>query len=159
MIWIMKEDLKEIISNYVAKGKFTKPLMIVATSKHISSNDIVDECKSWISEKYKVYHLQGHPFKQGNKFFFIDGKTERIIDHPEILNSVIVPSGAEESQLLLYHRYLEQLDPQHLEYVVALSYKIQKPAICLINDYSYAKYKDEGLNLSSFEICIYDAKL
>jgi len=155
----MKDDLKEIISDYLAKGEFTKPLMIVATSKQFSSNEIVDECKSWISENYKAYHIQGHPFNQGNKYCFIDGKTERIKDNPEILNSVIVPEGAEGAQLLLYHRYFEQLAPQYLDYVIALSIKLHKPAICLINDYSYAKLKDGELNLEAFDVCIYDGRI
>ena len=159
MIWIMKDDLKEIISDYLAKGEFTKPLMIVATSKQFSSNEIVDECKSWISENYKAYHIQGHPFNQGNKYCFIDGKTEIIKDNPEILNSVIVPEGAEGAQLLLYHRYFDQFDLNYLEFVVALSYKLHKPAICLINDYSYAKLKDGELNLEAFDVCIYDGRI
>lgn len=159
MIWIMKDDLKEIISEYIEKGSYDKPLMIVATSKYVSSNAIVDECKSWISDNYKTCHISGHPLQKGNKFFVIDGKTERIIDHPELLNSMIVPYDADNAQLLLYHRYFEQLAPQYLDYVIALSIKLHKPAICLINDYSYAKLKDGELNLEAFDVCIYDGRI
>ncbi len=156
--WFMKEDLKEIISNYLEGNDFEKPLMIVATSKYINSNAIVDECRHWMAEKYKTFHTMGHPYKQGGKRIVINGQVELLADHPELLNSVVVPQGADDAQIFVYYRYDEQLKEDHLDYIVALSKKMQKPAICLINDYAYVKENGDQLNLSAFDLIIYDGK-
>ena len=137
--WFMKEDLKEIISNYLEGNDFEKPLMIVATSKYINSNAIVDECRHWMAEKYKTFHTMGHPYKQGGK-------------------RIVIPQGADDAQIFVYYRYFEQLKEDHLDYIVALSKKMQKPAICLINDYAYVKENGDQLNLSAFDLIIYDGK-
>lgn len=155
----MKDNLKEVISNYI-NGELKKPLMIVVYPEHPekSSNSIVDDCRKWIDENYRKCHIMGHPFKQGNKYCIVNGKTEKITDHPELHNSVILPDGYnEQTQLFLYYRYESQLEKEHLEYVVALFNKLKLPCICLINDYSYEKQKQNGnLDLSDFDVVLYN---
>lgn len=155
MKWINK-DLKEIILNYIQKNDFEKPLMIVVTSKQGMSNPVVDDCRDWMIEELSAFSFQGHPLKQGNKHFLNGDKIERIEDHQELLDSVLIPIGADEAKVLLYHRFIDQLNPQHLEYVVALSRKLHKPTICLMNDYEIG---EGSVNFPDFEVVFYDGDM
>lgn len=156
MKWI-KKDLKEIILNYIQKKDFEKPLMIVVTSKHGMSNPVVDDCRDWMIEELNAFSFQGHPLKQGNDHFLNGDKIERIEDHQELLDSVLIPYGVDEkNEVLLYHRGFDQLNPQHLEYVVALCRKLQKPTICLINDYEVG---ERSVNFPDFEVVFYDGDM
>jgi hypothetical protein len=155
----MKDDLKDVITNYI-NGEFKKPLMIVVYPEHPgkSSNTIVDECRNWIGETYKKCHIMGHPLKLGNKYCIVDGKMEKISDHPELMNSLILPGEYNENtQIFEYYRYVSQLEKEHLEYVVALFNKLKLPCICLINDYNYEKQKQKGdVDLSDFDVVLYN---
>lgn len=159
MSWI-KKDLKEIIMSYIEKGDFTKPLMIVAINKNGSSNPVVDDCRSWMKEELNAFIFQGHPL-QGHNHLLIDGKVEAIQDHPELLDSTLIPSGAEKAPVLIYHRYLQQMELQYLEYVIALGRMLEKPIVCLINDYCYDEYKEKKINynLSDFEMVMFNCEM
>ena len=155
MGWI-KKDLKEIIMNFVEGNDFHKPLMIIVRTRHHGdSNSVVDDCRAWMVENLKAFCFQGSPL-HGHKYFVNNDKIERIADHPELLSQTIIPSGADKAEVLLYHRFLQQLEPQYLEYAVALSRKLHKPTVCLINDYIYDACEKEKLELSDFNVIFYN---
>ncbi len=157
MKWI-KKNLKEIIMNYVKGNDFHKPLMIIVRSKNGSSNPVVDDCRDWMVDNYNTFCFQSSPL-HGHECFANNGRIERISDHPELLSQTVIPLGAEKAQVLLYHRWVQQLEPQYLEYAVAISRTLQKPTICLINDYEYDVYEKEKLELSDFIVLFYNGDM
>ena len=125
MEWI-KKDLKEIIENYINGKNYAKPLMLVVTSDGEigMSNATVDDCRNWLVENYNTY------------------------------NTDATPEAADKAQVLLYYRWIDQLNSEYLKYAVNLCRKLQKPTICLINDYEYNKYAEGELDLSDFEVVL-----
>lgn len=154
MKWI-KKDLKEIIEKYLEGNDFHKPLMIIVRTNHGSSNPIVDDCHDWMVEDLKAFWFQESPtYGLG---YLSNYKIERIADHPDI--QIPIYSDAYKAEVLLYHRWLSQLEPQHLEYVVAISRTLQKPTICLINDYIYDACGKEKQKLSDFNVIFYNGDM
>ena len=124
MKWI-KKDLKETIEKYLEGTDFHKPLMIIVRTNHGSSNPIVDDCHDWMVEDLKAFWFQESPMH--GLGYLSKYKIERIADHPDI--QIPIYSGAYKAEVLLYHRWLSQLEPQHLEYAVTISRTLQKPTI------------------------------
>lgn len=120
-----------------------------------NSNLALDACRHWMVDELKAYWFQDNPLRGHTYFIDVDGQHKRVDDHPELLEAI--PKGADHSPVLLYYSYYEQLDPQKLKYAVALGRKLQKPTICLINDYVYNESNKENLNLSDFDVVFYDA--
>lgn len=154
----IKKDLKEIIVKFVEDNDFHKPLMIIVRTNHGSSNPVVDDCRDWMVNNLKAFCFQGSPL-HGHRYFVNNDKIERIADHPELLSQTLIPSGADKAHVLLYHRWLQQLEPQYLEYAVAISRTLQKPTVCLINDYEYDACEKEKLELSDFNVLFYNGDM
>ena len=154
----IKNDFKEIILKFIEENDFAKPLMIVFTSKYGSSNPSVDNCGEWLKNTFNVFFIRNNPL-YGHDYFINYDTIERIEDHPELQNSAVIPEGADKAQLLIYFRMIDQLNPQHLAYAVALSKWLQKPTICLVNDYYYNglnKEEEKAIILSNFVVLFYE---
>ena len=139
---------KTLVEKYVNQKSAERPLMLIFCGSH--SNVTLDKCKKWIWSQYKYSSSSGHPLKQGHEHFIDkEGNIEKIEDHPELFSSIPLPdSFSEETRLIIYHRYNEQFDTQHLDYVVDLVKEYHIPTICLMNDYEREHY--QAVNLSSF---------
>lgn len=153
------EGLRQRIVKYVEQRPCKAALMIVfyPKSSNGSSNDDLDEFKRWLCSQFECCCIQGHPFCQGNTRAVIgDEKNHEVVlldVHPELKEEVFVPSHLKENtQVIVYHRYFEQLQNEHLRYVIGLSKKTSLPTLLLINDYSFNADMEGGIDLSDVDV-------
>ena len=139
--------MEEPIVNFLESNDYDKPLMVVVRCKYGSSNSTVDACRKWLEENYHAYHF--------------DGSMGGLVDEYQLLGKLYIPHGADEQQVkvLLYNRLLEQLEPKYLKYSVALCRTLQKPTICLVNDYCNDRYDEKDLDLSNYRVMYYDGDM
>ena len=123
----------EMIKSYCNNFQNQKPLIF-----WFNSNSDLDSIKSSINNNAIFATMQGHPFKQGNEYMILNGKQVRIIDHPEVFENFVMPSTYMEgkTKLFVYHRYMQQLDMEQLQYCLDVVNIGNFPVICLMNDYS-----------------------
>ena len=152
LIILQENDLeKALLETYVNQNEVVRPLLFLFCGSRIKTEERLDIFKKWIWNNYKYSSTSGHHLKQGHVHFSINGKIEKIANHPELLNSVPVPeSFSEETQLVIYHRYTEQFKSQHLDYVVDFVNKYHVSTICLMNDYE--REYNKTVDLSSFDV-------
>lgn len=128
------KNVWQIIEKY-SQGKVnknTKPLMF-----WFYSNPDLDKVKSLVNKNPDYATMQGHPFKQGNKYIGLDDKIDKLADHPEVLKQFVFPSTkTDKTKLFVYHRYVQQLDIEQLQYCIEVVNIGKFPVICLMNDYS-----------------------
>ncbi len=157
---VLDEKFKRMVSDFIESSHHEKPLMLVfhgINSTLSSSNIPVDECRRWLDSEYRCCRIDGHPFCQGEYALMGDKnnlKKVRIKDHPELMETIWIPDHfREDTQVIIYHVYFEQLKKEDLEYTVGLSKKTSVPAILLINDYSFIQ-KDPyyRVDLTPFEV-------
>ncbi len=143
-------DLEQITKNILAYNKINSPSMFVFSGDSGQTNMALDAYKDYLEDNYKYCTVEGNPFEDHRYFINEKGETQKVEEHPELLYKVFLPSGYNEStQIIIYHRYIEQFKDSYLNYVLELQKKvINIPIICLMNEYSCK----EGINLSSFDV-------
>ena len=100
------------------------------------SNKDLDWIKAQINEDFTFTTMQGHPLKQGHTNMVLNGKIVKISDHPELLEDFILPSCSKKVKTFVYHRYLNQLEKDALQYCLDVVNIGKYPVVCLVNDYS-----------------------
>ena len=143
------------VHQYLELAQIDRPLMLIFEGEVGHSNTCLDECKRWLHEMFSSVDSLGHPFKQGNKYFIdSNGDTQKISDHPEILNQVVLPeSVAQETDFLLIHRYVDQFNyDAALKYALDIVSEHHLPVIYLAN--GYERDQNPSVDLQGFEINI-----
>lgn len=130
---ISLSEIRSLINDYCENFKNRKPLMF-----WFHSNPDIDKVKHDLTEdREHVATMEGHPFKQGNRYMIKDGKTVPISMHPEVLDEFIFPATFKETtKMFVYHRYLQQLELKHLQYCMDMIKIGGYPVVCLMNDYA-----------------------
>ena len=137
-----------LIHFYLEKSDKAFPLMLIFGKE--SGNSRLDECKRWVHEVCNSVDSKGHPFKQGNEYFLDkDGNQQKLSDHTELLNRVILPeSVTPETEFLLLHRYVDQFNPEALKYALDVVREHQLPVVFLTNSYEY----NPNIDLQGFKV-------
>lgn len=128
------EELKSVIDDYRQNlESYKKPIMI-----WFESNNELDGFKRMLLQDIKVASMIGHPLA-GHERIVIDGEIVKISDHPEVWKKTLLPSVYKEGQteLLVCHLYMSQMETIHLEYCVSLVEEKNIPVVHFANTYNY----------------------
>lgn len=139
------------VHQYLELSQKQTPLMLIFEGKAGDSNIRLDECKRWLHETFSCVDSLGHPFKRGNTYFIdSDGNTQKISDHPEILNQVVLPASvSQETDFLLIHRYVDQFNyDTALKYALDVVSEYHLPVIYLAN--GYERDRNPEIDLQGF---------
>ena len=143
---ITKDTLLDVIKTYVESKESNKKPMLI----WFQSNDDIDNARRAIREIKGCCAVNKHPLYGHEHFIDNEGKVKKIADYPELTTKFIYPGSYDENvRFFMYHRYVEQLLDDHIEYVKELAEKTQKPLVMLINDYS--KEENPMFDASPFE--------
>ena len=141
------------VNHYLGQSEIDKPLMLIFEGEAREQNDRLDECKRWLREMFSCIESIGHPFKQGQTYFFDNnGERQKITEHPELLNHAILPDRVlPETDFLLIHRYVDQFNyDEVLKYALDVVKEHHLPVIYLANGYELEQ--NPGVDLEGFDI-------
>ena len=129
---IKLNEVLTAISQYAENPQGKKPMIF-----WFHSNPDLDDIKQVINSTPSYSTFIGHPLKQGNQYMFLNGNTVKIANHPELVDAFVLPTTKNDStKLFIYHKYIQQLDAEALQYCMDIVTIGQYPVVCLMNDYS-----------------------
>lgn len=125
-------EVLDMISQYCENHKGKNPMML-----WFHSNSDLDAVKQIINNTPSYSTFIGHPLKLGHTSMVLNGETVKIAAHPELVEKFIFPTTKNDStRLFVYHKYIQQLDAEALQYCVDIVNLGKYPVVCLMNDYS-----------------------
>ena len=132
-------ELDQLIQKYCSQKVFTKPLMLWFARNH-TLDEVKAELTNLTDHRHDTITLQDHP-SRGRHRIVPDGEiVTNNSGRVEILNNDHLPeSYSDRTKRIVYHSYGKQLEMETMEYCVYQLRKLQKPFICLVNDFSAGK--------------------
>jgi hypothetical protein len=129
---IKLSEVMGTISLYTENHQDKKPMMF-----WFRSNPDIDGIIRQINDTPSYSKFRGHPLKLGNEYMILDGRTVKIADYPELVESFIFPSSLKDTtKLFVYHEYIGQLNTEAMKYCLDVVNIGKYPVVCLMNDYS-----------------------
>ena len=83
-----ESELISIIESYIKLGKAVKKPLMIRCSDGYGQQEVTD----YLAEKYNGLSVDGHPLKQGHRYFDNNGKIELVSQHPELTSTFLTPS-------------------------------------------------------------------
>lgn len=122
---IKQNELRNYLKKYLSDEP-SLPLMVFFDDK----NTTIDFYRKHFTSLQNVCAIEGDPVLD-HKRVVIDNKIDLMENHPELQE--VIPQHIQDCTWMLYHRYVNQLQEEHISYALRLHNKLQKPLICFVN--------------------------
>ena len=139
----------QVVENYLTQPAITRPLMLIFGGESGESNSRLDGCKKWLQEMYNSVCRIGHPLEGHVHFIDKEGNTQKVADHPELLETAILPATVKaDTDVMIIHRFVDQFNLEALKYAKGVVSEHNLPVIYLANAYEHEK--NLSIDLSDF---------
>ncbi|MBO7458673.1 MAG: hypothetical protein J6T80_05405 [Paludibacteraceae bacterium] len=132
-------ELDQLIQKYCDQKEFTKPLMLWF-ARNQTLYEVKAELTNLTDHRHDTISIIDHP-SRGRHRIVPDGEiVKQGSGNVEFLNHDHLPeSYSDRTKRIIYHSCGKQLEMGIMEYCVYQLRKLQKPFICLVNDFSAGK--------------------